>query len=179
MVDTQSIIRFWFEETPSELWFKKDENFDRTIIKKFTAIFNAASKGELFTWRKEPLGRLAEIIVLDQFARNMFHGSAKSFANDPIALVLAQEAVGQNAHLALTDKQRPFLLMPYMHSESKLVHEEALKLFKAHAPGNLNFEIGHKNIIDRFSRYPHRNEVLGRTSTAEETAFLKEPGSSY
>ena len=179
MVDAHTIISFWFEETPSELWFIKDETFDRTISKKFSDIFAAASKGELFSWRQEPIGRLAEIIVLDQFARNMFRGSAKSFASDSLALVLAQEAVAQHAHLALLDKQRPFLLMPYMHSESKLVHAEALKLFKEHAAGNLYFEIGHKKIIDRFGRYPHRNEALGRKSTAEEIAFLKEPGSSY
>jgi len=179
MVDAKAIINFWFEETPSVFWFKKDDNFDETIRRKFADVFTRAEKGELFTWRDEPTGRLAEIIVLDQFARNMFRGSPKSFASDSLALVLAQEAVAQNTHLALTKEQRPFLLMPYMHSESKLIHEEALKLFTEHAPGNLDYGVGHKKIIDRFGRYPHRNEILGRKSTPEEISFLKEPGSSY
>jgi len=178
-VEANAIIKFWFIETPSEFWFKKDENFDRLIDKNFSDVFNVAAAGELFHWRRTAIGRLAEIIVLDQFARNLFRGSAKSFQHDSLALVLAQEAVAQNAHLELSDKQRPFLLMPYMHSESKIIHGEALRLFKEHAPGNLNYEIGHKKIIDRFGRYPHRNEVLGRKSTEEEIAFLKEPGSSF
>lgn len=175
----KDIIDFWFEETPSVLWFKKDAEFDLLIKKRFSDVFSAAAKGELFRWRREPLGRLAEIIVLDQFSRNMFRDSAKAFEHDPLALVLSQEAVAQKAHLALSAKERPFILMPYMHSESKIIHSEALKLFTEHAPANLQFEIGHKKIIDRFGRYPHRNEVLGRKSTVEEIDFLKEPGSSY
>lgn len=178
-MDSKSVIDFWFEETPSAFWFKIDEEFDRSVIEKFSAIFVAAAKGELYSWRREPIGRLAEIIVLDQFSRNMFRGSPESFRSDPLALVLAQEAVAQKAHLALVDRQRPFLLMPYMHSESKVIHKEAIELFKEFAPGNLKFEMGHKKIIDKFGRYPHRNEVLGRQSTAEEIDFLQGPGSSY
>jgi uncharacterized protein (DUF924 family) len=124
--------------------------------------------------------RLAEIIVLDQFSRNMYRDTPQSFAYDVIALVLAQEAVAQGAHRELALPKRSFVLMPYMHSESLLVHEQAMQLFDQ--PGledDLDFERRHKSIIERFGRYPHRNAILGRTSTAEELEFLKQPGSSF
>lgn len=137
--------------------------------------------GELYGWRKTAHGRLAEIIVLDQFSRNMYRDQPQSFAADPMALVLAQEAVFLGADKKLkTPQEQAFLYMPYMHSESEIIHEVALDLFSQ--PGlenNYAFELKHKEIIDRFGRYPHRNDILGRQSTAEELAFLKEPGSSF
>ncbi|MAE20859.1 MAG: hypothetical protein CMK92_00345, partial [Pseudomonas sp.] len=132
-------------------------------------------------WRQTAEGRLAEIIVLDQFSRNIYRDTPRAFSQDPLALALAQEAVANGALAQLKNADyRTFLLMPYMHSESKAVHQTAEILFKDHAPDdNYQFELKHKAIIDRFGRYPHRNVILGRPSTAEEAEFLKSPGSSF
>ncbi|MEM7798987.1 MAG: DUF924 family protein [Chloroflexota bacterium] len=173
----EEILNFWFEEIePAQHW-KKDLEFDQLIRDRFGVVHAAAVSGELWEWRDEPLGRLAEIIVIDQFSRNMFRGRPESFAYDRLALTLAQEAVRSGADQALEKTQLPFLYMPYMHSESKKIHEVAMILFKD-LP-NLDYEIKHKEIVDRFGRYPHRNEILGRGSTPEEIEFLKQPGSSF
>ena len=121
-----------------------------------------------------------EIIVLDQFSRNLFRDSPQAFAQDSLALALAQEAISLNLDQQLSPEQRAFLYMPFMHSESKLIHEFALKLFQRLGnPTNLEFEKKHKVIIDRFGRYPHRNQILGRASTDEELTFLTQPDSSF
>jgi uncharacterized protein (DUF924 family) len=123
---------------------------------------------------------LAEIIVLDQFSRNVYRDTPAAFAQDSLALALSQEAVQSGALNALTETERTFLLMPYMHSESRAIHVQAERLFKVHAPAtNYDFELKHKLIIDRFGRYPHRNAILGRASTPEELVFLEQPGSSF
>jgi len=174
----QDILKFWFEEIDPSQWWKKDPDFDRLIIRRFSAIHTQAVRGELFGWRKDARGRLAEVIVLDQFSRNMFRESPQAFAYDSLALVLAQEAVSVGADQALNDAERSFLYMPYMHSESPAIHEVAVQLFQNLGKA-LEFELKHKAIIDRFGRYPHRNKILGRTSTAEEIEFLKQPGSGF
>lgn len=174
------VIGFWFEEADSGNWFVRSDAFDRTIRQRFSAVHAAAARCELGAWRRSAEGRLAEIIVLDQFSRNMFRDSAQAFACDSLALALAQEAVRAGADWALPPAQKAFLYMSYMHSESRLIHEQAVRLFSQ--PGlafNLDFELKHKVIIDRFGRYPHRNKLLGRESTAEELAFLAQPGSSF
>jgi len=174
------VISFWFEEIPSESWFKKDADFDELIRQRFLQVHHAAAAGELYGLRSTALGRLAEIIVLDQFSRNIFRDQSLAFAWDAQALVLAQEAVTAGVLEQLEFSQQAFLIMPYMHSESKIIHEQAIKLFSR--PGlefNLDFEKRHKVIIDRFGRYPHRNEILGRQSSAEEEEFLKQPGSAF
>ena len=175
-----AITHFWFIEIDRALWFRKDAGFDRLLEERFGALHAQASLGELSAWRDTPHGRLAEIIVLDQFSRNLFRNSAKAFAQDGMALVLAQEAVRIGADAALSAQERVFLYMPYMHSESAAVHETAVELFtQLGMPNNLDFELRHKAIIDRFGRYPHRNAVLGRASTPEEIAFLQQPGSGF
>ncbi|MDG2175557.1 MAG: DUF924 domain-containing protein [Gammaproteobacteria bacterium] len=174
------ILSFWFEEISSKQWFKQDSDFDALIKERFLSVHQCASSGELFTWRDTATGRLAEIIVLDQFSRNIFRNHPDAFASDNLALVLAQEAVNGGALEALEQRQQAFLIMPYMHSESGIIHEEAVKLFSR--PGlefNLDFEHKHKDIIDQFGRYPHRNALLGRESTPEEEKFLSQPGSSF
>jgi uncharacterized protein (DUF924 family) len=176
----QDVLKFWFEEITPAQWWKVDLGFDRMITQRFSPIHEKASRSELFEWRTEPRGRLAEVIVLDQFSRNMYRGKPGAFAADGLALALAQEAVAAGTDQSLASDERVFLYMPYMHSESKLIHEVAERLFKASGPkGNYEFELRHKAIIDRFGRYPHRNEILGRMSTEEEIAFLAEPGSSF
>lgn len=174
------VLDFWFREIPESAWWEKNPAFDRRLQQRFGSLHAAARQGELWSWRRDIHGRLAEVIVLDQFSRNIFRDSGAAFACDTMALVLAQEAIATGAAQELSVKQRSFLYLPMMHSESSHIHEEALKLFAE--PGmefNLDFEKRHKAIIDRFGRYPHRNALLGRTSTAEELAFLQTPGSSF
>ena len=176
----QEVLDFWFEQLDSRRWFAADPALDALITERFSALLAQARVGELWAWRNTAQGRLAEILVIDQFSRNIHRGKPQAFDADPVALVLAQEAVTQGADQQLAVVQRAFLYMPYMHSESALVHEQALQLFDQ--PGlehNLSFERQHKAIIDRFGRYPHRNAVLGRSSTDEEIAFLQQPGSSF
>ncbi|GCF92175.1 membrane protein [Enterococcus florum] len=176
----QEILRFWFEECEPEQWFKKDQAFDEIIRVRFSEIHQKATMGELAEWRSTVEGRLAEIIVLDQFSRNLYRGDSKSFAFDGMALVLAQEAISHTPIDQLTVQQRSFLYMPFMHSESLMIHETALRLFAEEGmEENLIFEQRHQRIIARFGRYPHRNDVLGRTTTKEEQAFLLEPNSSF
>jgi len=179
-MNPQSVIDFWFHEIEPRQWFAKDSAFDRLIAQRFNSVHVGAVKCELFPWRDTAEGRLAEIIVLDQFSRNIHREAPLAFAADTLALALAQEAVRVGAQRDLTLQQKCFLYMPFMHSESPLIHERAVELFSE--PGletNLEFELKHKAIIDRFGRYPHRNAVLGRSSTPEEIAFLNTPGSSF
>lgn len=176
----ESIYSFWFKELSKEQWFKKDSQLDEDIKRRFWAIHAKAVQCELFEWRSSAKGRLCEVIILDQFPRNMFRDSALAFASDSLALCLAQEAVNSGFDKELNPSEKAFLYMPYMHSESPLIHKKAVELFSQ--PGlefNLDYEIQHKNIIDRFGRYPHRNRILNRISTEEELEFLKEKNSSF
>lgn len=176
----EDILTFWFEELTPQQWWQADEEFDNTIKQRFSSILQQAAAGELAHWRQAVKGRLAEIIVLDQFSRNVYRGTARAFSQDAMALALAQEAVAAGALQQLNADERNFLLMPYMHSESVVIHQSAETLFQQHAPqNNYQFELKHKAIIDRFGRYPHRNNILGRPSTAEEIAFLQQPGSGF
>jgi uncharacterized protein (DUF924 family) len=174
------VLSFWFQEIEARLWFASDKNFDDLIRARFFGLMQKAAAGELYLWRQTSEGRLAEVIVLDQFSRNVYRSTPMAFAQDPIALVLAQEAVASGALNMLNPTQRSFLLLPYMHSESRQIHVVAEALYKEFAPSeNYGFELRHKAIIDRFGRYPHRNEILGRTSTPEEVEFLAQPGSRF
>ena len=174
------VLNFWFKEISPTQWFNKDEQLDKQINRRFTEVHNAAKSGELSEWRHSHLGRLAEIIILDQFSRNIFRHTGQAFEQDALALVLAQEAIFNKADKAMTDQQKSFLYMPFMHSESKLIHKQAVRLFsQSGLEYNLEFELKHKVIIDRFGRYPHRNKILNRESTQEELAFLQEPNSSF
>lgn len=178
--DTEAVIRFWFDELAPAQWFRKDPELDGEIAARFGELLEAAGRGELWSWRLSARGRLAEVIVLDQFSRNIHRDTPLAFARDPVALVLAQEAVASGIDRHLEVPWRAFLYMPWMHSESLAIHDEALGLFDQ--PGleeQLRFEHRHRDIILRFGRYPHRNAILGRPSTAEELAFLDQPGSSF
>ncbi len=174
------VLTFWFKQLDKKQWFKKDASVDADIRSRFEPVYWQAGRGEHSHWREDDRGRLAEIIVLDQFSRNMFRDQAQAFAFDPLAVVLSQEAIRAGADQSLTADEKAFLYMPLMHSESPVVHQQALAVFDQ--PGleeNLRFEKAHWRIIERFGRYPHRNEVLGRESTEEELEFLKQPGSSF
>lgn len=176
----RSVLKFWFDELEPKQWWLKDEDLDQQIIERFSEVHRQASRCELFPWRTEPQGRLAEIIVLDQFSRNMFRGSAQAFAYDSLALALAQEAVSSGADTHLRQAEKNFLYMPYMHSESLRIHDIAMDLFRKNgAKASFEYEVKHRDIIVKFGRYPHRNKILGRESTPEEIAFLSQPGSSF
>jgi len=174
------ILHFWFNEISPEKWWLNDLVFDQEIKKRFMSLHNAARKGELFSWRKIPQGRLAEIIILDQFSRNMYRDTPQAFVCDALALVLAQEAIALGMDMKVVENQRSFFYLPFMHSESTVIHEQAVILYEKLAnSASLAFEIKHLDIIKQFGRYPHRNIILGRTSTADELTFLQQPGSSF
>ena len=176
----QQVLDFWFNQLEAKDWFVANQEVDDAIRDQFDDLLKQASQAELFTWRATPEGRLAEIIVLDQFSRNIYRNTPQAFSQDPLALGLAQEAIRLEADKSLTTIERSFLYMPFMHSESAAIHEQAVVLFSQ--PGmenNYDFELKHKLIIDRFGRYPHRNAILSRESTTEEIDFLSQPGSSF
>lgn len=178
--NASDVLTFWFEALEPAMWWTVDPALDQQIGERFGALLDSAAAGELFEWRADARGRLAEIIVLDQFSRNVFRGTPRAFSQDAMSLVMAQEAVSLGLLDGLSPIERAFLLLPYMHSESRRIHVEAERLYREFAPeDNYQFELKHKVIIDRFGRYPHRNEILGRESTPEEIEFLKQPGSSF
>lgn len=176
----QQILEFWFERLKPANWWEKNLKLDEEIRQRFGDLHRQAARGELWHWRSSAEGRLAEVIVLDQFSRNLYRDQPGSFAQDGMALVLAQEAISLEMDQSLPVVQRSFLYMPFMHSESLAIHDRAVELFDV--PGmesSLDFEHRHRDIIQRFGRYPHRNAILERPSTDEERAFLRQPGSSF
>ena len=179
-MNPNDVFHFWFTELTPKQHYAKDASLDNAIRTRFGATLEAAARCELFAWRATPEGRLAEILVLDQFSRNVYRDTARAFAQDALALALAQELVASVQDRNLPLAQRSFAYMPYMHSESALIHAQAALLFSR--PGmedSLRFEQRHQAIIERFGRYPHRNAILGRASTPEELAFLNAPGSAF
>lgn len=173
MPTADDILHFWFVDHGPDDWFGGKAEFDAELAAKFTATHAWAAAGEAFPWRATPAGRLAEMIVLDQFSRQLNRASPKAFAQDGMALVLAQEAVAGGFDQLLEPQRRSFVYMPYMHSESLAIHEEALRLFTA--LGNeeqLHYEVAHFDCLKRFGRYPRRNAALGRVSTPEELEYM-------
>lgn len=180
MSDIEKVLIFWFQETKPHQWFAVEPGFDQVIQTRFGSLHQQLAAGGNHQWRTTPHGRLAEILVLDQFSRNLYRGTGQAFACDALALRLAQEAVALGVDKTFIASEKAFLYMPYMHSEDREVHQEAVRLFSQ--PGlefNLQFELKHKAIIDRFGRYPHRNSLLARVSTPAEIEFLKGPDSSF
>ena len=174
LIQPADVLRFWFEELEPKDWWTGGASIDAQITERFGALVTQALAGELYAWRETPQGRLAEILCLDQFPRNIFRGTGQAFAGDGLALVLAQEAVLGGHDAALEGAQRHFLLMPFMHSESLVIHRWADTLFRAAGFGDdMQFLIDHTEVIERFGRYPSRNAALGRESTPEERAYLE------
>lgn len=177
----KDVIDFWFSGLSHEDWFAKNETLDREIEKRFLGVHQQANKGELFSWRKDPYGRLAEVIVLDQFSRNIYRDKAGAFASDAQALILSQEAISLGIDKQLkSDAERSFLYMPFMHSESLLIQDECLKLFGSlEADYYLDYAVKHRDIIKEYGRYPYRNEILGRASTQAEEDYFKNGGQTF
>lgn len=176
----QDILHFWFEELTPQQHFSKDAELDAAMRRRFGPLLKAAGQGGLKPWRTDAAGRLAEIIVLDQFSRNIHRDTAQAFGQDTRALTQAREMVALKLDAELPIERRVFVYMPYMHSELLAAHEEAVPLFSQ--PGlenNLRYLHLHTEILRRFGRYPYRNALFGRQSTPEELAFLQQPGSSF
>ena len=172
-----AILDFWFAEHGPDDWFSGSAAFDAEVTARFSETLACAAACELWAWRDTPDGRLAEIIVLDQFSRQIHRGSPQAFATDPLSLALAQEAVRAGDDLKISADRRMFLYMPFMHSESLVVHADAMRLFSSlGSDGALKAEQGHVETLTRFGRYPKRNAVLGRASTPEEDDYITESG---
>ncbi|RKP43715.1 DUF924 family protein [Trinickia fusca] len=188
----REVLDFWFGAPDSprfgradSRWFARDDAFDAELTARFAPTLASACSGELDDWQRTPLGALALILVLDQFSRNLHRGHAQAFAGDARALAAAQQLVRTQADRLLpTSHHRVFAYLPFEHAESLEAQRESVRLFDALAEetgerGNLEYAIRHWEIVERFGRFPHRNVVLGRTSTDEERAFLLEPNSSF
>jgi uncharacterized protein (DUF924 family) len=185
------ILEFWFGQ-PDEadygkqrsFWFTKKPEFDQEVRTRFLTYYEQAVAGKLDHWKNSPRSCLALIVLLDQFPRNMFRGTAQAFASDPQALSAAQRAVANGYDQELLIVQRWFVYLPFEHSENLAHQRQSVKLFAALSddPDNdavLDYAIRHYWVIDRFGRFPHRNKILGRATTPEEAEFLKQPGSSF
>jgi len=175
----QDVIDFWFIEHGPKDWFAFNAEFDAVIVSQFGEIHSQAMAGELFEWRKQPMGRLAEIIILDQFTRQIYRKTAKAFSADAMALVLAQELVLGHHDKDLTLAEKGFAYMPFMHSESIVMHDYALPLFKGISEETFQFAEQHRRLISEFGRYPYRNATLGRSNTSAEDVYLAEKNSSF
>ena len=190
------VLRFWIgPEGSSQLinapkWYAKNDAFDREIEAHFGDTIELAARGALDSWKTTPRGRLALVIVLDQFSRNVFRGTPRAFAQDARACESAREGMTAGDEAALTTVERSFLYMPLMHAEDVDLQHECVAAFErlhASAPADLvkfaanclDFAKRHAEIVERFGRFPHRNAILDRPSTPEEIEFLKQPGSSF
>jgi uncharacterized protein (DUF924 family) len=171
------ILNFWFSDAVKGHWFAKDDAFDLKVKGKFLALHKkAVAKADLL-WDSNPESVLAEVILLDQFSRNMFRGDERAFANDDRALALAEDAIGEGFDLRLDKIRCRFLYMPFMHSENLGMQERSVALFESLGDIlSLNYAVEHKKVIEKFGRFPGRNEVLGRKSSKEEKAYLKKVG---
>jgi uncharacterized protein (DUF924 family) len=187
--EASEVLLFWFGG-PGERgkrhkrWFEKSEAFDREVQARFLAAYETAVAGRLSRWRNAPRDCLALILLLDQFPRNMFRGTARAFAADPSALEAARHAVAQGYDRTLLPVERLFAYLPFEHSEALEDQLRACELTRAleafeETADVYRYAVAHRDIIQRFGRFPHRNAILGRGSTAEEIAFLQQPGSSF
>ncbi len=175
-----TVLTFWFEESTQEQWFEKDNVFDATIRKRFEPTVKSSLRGERDRWADTISGCLALIIVLDQFTRNIYRGTPRAFSGDEVALALSLRCLNRGYLDAVEVNQRHFMLMPLMHSEDLAIQDMSLPLFETHTnERTLDFAQRHRDIIARFGRFPHRNAILGRPSSSEETEFLTQPGSSF
>lgn len=173
----QEILKFWFSEEITKLWFAKDQGLDEEIWEEF---FETYKVKEEIDWEETPENALAKVILFDQFPRNMFRDTPKAFETDELARKIAREALEKGWDQELSENRRTFLYMPFMHSENEEDQAYCVELFTKHGKeAGLEYALMHQKIIDRFGRFPHRNKILGRPSTEEEKEFLTQPGSSF
>jgi uncharacterized protein (DUF924 family) len=172
------VLKFWFERD-RKAWFEKNPPFDEEIRQRFLPLYELGTEGKLKDWKLTPSACLALIVLFDQFPRNMFRNSARAFAADALALEAAKHAVSMGYDKSMSDDERSFAYLPYEHSESLADQAYGCELMKPLGGEVYRYALRHKEIIDRFGRFPHRNAALGRASTPEEAEFLKQPGSSF
>ena len=190
--EADAVLAFWFGAPGSgefgsarKAWFSKDEAFDAAIRERFGALVERALRGELEAWGDEPRSALAQILLLDQCTRNAFRATPRAFAGDARALAAASRMVGSRQDETLAAFMRGFVYLPFEHAESLAMQDEAIRLFNrlvSEAPEHadmLDYAHRHRAVIERYGRFPHRNEILGRQSTAEEIAYLAQPGSGF
>lgn len=196
-VSAEDVLRFWLGEpgdpplAKAERWWKKDDAFDRAIKERFEDTLDRGTRGELSEWRTSPRGRLALVIVFDQFSRNMFRGTPRSFAQDELAREVALDALDSGDLRQLTPTEAGFLLMPFMHAEDLALQRRGEAEFaglrdaatddtvRIDLDKSVKYAAMHRVIIERFGRFPHRNAILARPTTKEEEEFLKQPDSSF
>jgi len=182
MIQPSDILHFWFEETPEKDWFQGGEAFDAKIKERFRSVYDSAAAGAFESWAEDAQGALALCIVLDQFPRNMFRGSAQAFASDDHALRVARQAVERGFDRELSPVQRRFLYLPFEHSEDLADQKRSVALFETIREEDelgYDYALRHLDVIERFGRFPHRNAALGRTNTAEEEDYLSQPGAGF
>ncbi|NQY43580.1 MAG: DUF924 domain-containing protein [Legionellales bacterium] len=176
----KDVLNFWFDKDHKALWFKKDSDFDKKISENFMVLYNKARENKLTSWLEKADSALALIIVVDQFPRNMFRNTPKSFETDNLALRYAKLSINKGHNKNISSDKLAFLYMPFMHSENILDQNMSVKLFEKYGlTNNLEYAKEHRDIIKRFGRFPHRNIILGRTTTPEEDKFLKEEHSGF
>lgn len=184
--DFIEVLDFWFgapgsreRGRPRKAWFRKSEPFDAEIRRRFLDTWEQAARGELERWQATPLASLALVVTLDQFPRNMFRGTARAFASDSLAFAVARETIAREFDRLLSPVERSFVYLPFEHAEDLAAQRRSLALFHALDGEQVEYARRHYEIIARYGRFPHRNAILGRPSTAEEIEFLKQPGSSF
>jgi uncharacterized protein (DUF924 family) len=193
------ILNFWFGQAlidanalahREQVWFRADPEFDREVKEKFGTDLESAINSDLSSWKNSPRARLAGIVLLDQFSRNVYRGTSKAFAGDRAALDLCMEGLARSEDQDLHPIERTFFYMPMQHSEQLAIQEQSVRKFAellSHSPNeirtylqsSLQFAIEHRDIVKRFGRFPHRNKILGRQSTPEEQEFLRTEGKRY
>jgi uncharacterized protein (DUF924 family) len=195
-ISSEDVLSFWFGDAtaPREQWFRRSDALDEEIRGRFGEAIEQAARGDLDAWKQTARGRLAAVVLLDQFSRNAFRGTARAFAQDGLALAIAEEGIDLAQDRVLSPLEQSFLYMPFMHAEDPAMQARSCALFErlaSEAPATLGAPLAgyladavkyaraHRQIIDRFGRFPHRNAVLGRATTPEEANFLKGPGSSF
>lgn len=180
MKTAEDVLAFWFGELQPPQWFRSDPAVDAVIASRFGTTLEALRVRVPETWTSTARGALAAVIVLDQFPRNIHRGTPQAFSSDATALALSADAIARGLDRGLNEVERQFLYMPYQHAEDLAVQERSLELYAALGNASvLDFARRHRDIIARFGRFPHRNAILGRVSTAEEAVFLTQPGSSF
>ena len=180
MRTADDVLQFWFVQHGRDDWFGGKAEFDAELAAAFAETHEHVAKGEAWTWRFAPRGRLAEIIVLDQFSRNIYRGQSAAFAADSLALELARHAIGRGWDNAMTPRQRQFLYMPLMHAEDAGVQAQSVRMFESLGDEEvIAFARAHRDVIQRFGRFPGRNAALGRESTPEERDYLSRPDAGW
>ena len=176
----KEVLEFWFAPEHIPLHFDENEAFDNKIRDQFLATWEAGAAGLLVDWRREIRGRLAEIIVLDQFSRNLWRNDIRTYTQDKMAIALAQEVVAHPAYNTLSKDEKRFILLPFMHSESLALHDWAHPYFEALGdPSIMYYEKLHRDVLEQYGRYPYQNEDLGRESTPEELKCLEEKAGKF